>query len=107
MAVTAPYRDAIESVLRRCEDLRARIGLIQGRAVLRHEISTLEEAVAWEAELRAHLDALDERAAEDEPVAPAVRPARADVRTYSALRTTIWFALVLATIVVFVVQFRR
>ncbi|HEY1959347.1 MAG TPA: hypothetical protein VGH28_27240 [Polyangiaceae bacterium] len=102
-----PYRDAIESVVQRCMDLRARIQRMeQTRRPLR-ACASLAEAVAWEAELRRRLAELEQLAAENEPIAPAVAQVRSRATTYSPLRTVVYFALVLATAIVFVVRFKR
>jgi len=102
-----PYRDAIESVLQRCMELRARIQRIENARPELRTCEALAEALAWEADLRAHLDELEQRVADDEPIAPAVAQARPSARTYSPLRVAIYFALVLTAVVVFVVDFKR
>src|SRR5690348_14338124 len=101
------YRDAIESVLERCMQLRARIQRFEHVRSAVRACETLAEALAWESELQKRLRALEELAAESEPIAPAVAQALPSGRTHSALLTTIWFTLLLAAVVVAVAELKR
>ena len=51
-----PYRDAVECVLRRCEELRDEIERIDDCAVDMPRLETVEQALAWEDSLRTRLE---------------------------------------------------
>jgi hypothetical protein len=103
------YRGPVEGVLQRCEELRARLERIEGKAVPGRACRDLEAALGWEIDLRRRLDALDARALEDAPLADiAVTVLITPPRTFgdgNVLRRVVFAVLIIATVVVFVVQF--
>ena len=59
------YRGAIDGVLRRCEELRARIETLSGAKLEARESADLAAAFAWEAELERALRELEDEAADE------------------------------------------
>ena len=64
-----PYRGAIETVLRRCDELRARLAAL-GAPIEERACATLAAALAWEAELRARTATRELEIADEQAIAP-------------------------------------
>jgi len=105
-----PYRAAIDSVIGRCDELRARIERLQHRPVFGECCDSIDEALAWEARLRELVVTLEAaRAAEDDSMATVHDPT--DARAWhpprpSVIHGVVAAALVITTIIVFLVQLR-
>jgi len=116
-----PYRGALETVLGRCTALRERIERLGGElvavdaepgasAIAFSRPWTLEQARTLETRLRAQLDGLEEQAAEERALSPVARrttpeDVKPDKAPMSPLLSLVVGLLLVATVVVFVVQF--
>jgi hypothetical protein len=105
------YRGPVDGVLRRCEELRARLERVEGKPVPPRACAQLGAALTWESELRRRLDALDARAAEDAPLdgiaAPVLIRPPETLDDRQVLRRAVYMILGIASVIVLVVLFRR
>lgn len=105
-----PYRAAIESVIARCDELRARIEKLQHVPVPHEHCESIDVALAWEARLRVLVARLEAHRADADDFAPTVQDSSDEPVEQPAppkpLHMVVAAALVLATIVVFAIQLR-
>ena len=105
-----PYRAAIESVHARCDELRARIEKLQHVPVAFERCATIDDAIAWEARLRALATTLEANRAAEEDFAPTVSDP-SDVEAWrppspKPIHVFVGAAVAVATIVIFAIQLR-
>jgi hypothetical protein len=105
-----PYRAAIESVIARCDEIRARIERLQHVPVPVERCDSIDEALAWEARLHEIATLLEaNRAIDEEDFTPTVHDS-SDARAWPpkprVIHGVVAAALVIATVIVFVVQLR-